>query len=111
MENFTLGIWLAHGEGRFIKNNNDTNTNICAQYVDFNNKITMQYPYNPNYSYNSISALCSNNGRILISMPHMERSFLRWQHPYLSKQKFDNSSRYTSWIMLFKNAYDFCKNF
>ncbi|MFZ9003721.1 MAG: phosphoribosylformylglycinamidine synthase subunit PurQ, partial [Robiginitalea sp.] len=75
LKNTRLGIWLAHGEGRFNLENEDS----------FNSPMKYAYeqmPGNANGSSFSIAALCSNDGRHLAMMPHLERSLFpfNWAH-------------------------------
>ena len=47
---------------------------------------TEAYPFNPNGSPLGITALCSPDGRHLAMMPHPERSFLKWQLPWMPRR-------------------------
>ena len=99
MEDLVFGIWVAHGEGRFIDIKDDNN--IAIQYVDFNNKPTLSYPHNPNGSYKGTAAVSSNNGRHLAIMPHPERTFLRYQVPW---SNIELAGDYSPWFQIFINA-------
>jgi len=101
-----LGIWVAHGEGRFELKEEVHSSSIPVQYVDDSREITEKYPFNPNGSEDGIAALCSDNGRHLAIMPHPERSFLEWQWPYNNDAIMSN--RYTPWFKMFVNAYLWC---
>ena len=86
-----LGMWVAHGEGRFVIDNEtlselNENKQIVMRYVDFNGNKTQSYPHNP-------------NGRHLALMPHPERTFLKWQLPWCP---FDLRSDYTPWFNIFR---------
>ena len=106
-----LGIWQAHGEGRL-----DASAEVLREitdrrlaplcFVNYEGKVTNQYPFNPNGSPAGITALCSPDGRHLAMMPHPERSFLKWQLPWVPPhwQKF----QYSPWPKLFRNAYEWC---
>jgi len=111
MNGMTFGIWSAHGEGRFVyKNPKKYPDNIALQYVDNYGIPTDRYPYNPNGSKYGTAAVCSPSGRHFAIMPHPERSFLKWQPPYISneiKEKL-KETKYSPWFILFKNAYNFC---
>ena len=91
-----LGVWVAHGEGRFY-----------FPYYRDKYKIVMtygqeRYPGNPNGSDWSVAGICSNNGRHLAMMPHLERAFLPWQWAfYPEKHKDDEVS---PWMEAFVNA-------
>lgn len=74
-EGSRLGVWLAHGEGMF-KLNNSTDFKIAATYT------YPEYPGNPNDSDFSTAAVCSQDGRHLAIMPHIERTLFPWNWPY-----------------------------
>lgn len=56
MAGSSMGVWVAHGEGRVHFPNPDSeefvvgNKLACLRYVDDDNKITNTYPFNPNGS-------------------------------------------------------------
>ena len=84
MEGSTLGIWVAHGEGRAYFPKKEILAMVLKQnlapvrYVDDGGKVTQTYPFNPNGSAEGIAAICSPDGRHLAIMPHPERTFLKW---------------------------------
>jgi phosphoribosylformylglycinamidine synthase len=91
-----LGIWVAHGEGRFDLPYEESKYNIPVKY----NQST--YPANPNGSMFDTAALCSDDGRHLAIMPHLERSFMPWQcGTYPEGRRKDDV---TPWIEAFINA-------
>lgn len=91
-----LGIWVAHGEGKFNFPCYRDNYNIAMTYsYDV-------YPGNPNGSDWSTAAVCSNNGRHLAMMPHLERSFFPWQWAYYPDNR--KTDEVTPWIEAFVNA-------
>ena len=115
MEGSTLGVWVAHGEGRAYFPNPGQLEEVEEQklapirYVDDDSQPTEQYPMNPNGSPNGIAGLCSADGRHLAMMPHPERCFLTWQLPHLPlewKQEMHWSA--APWLKMFQNARDFC---
>ncbi|KRZ10812.1 Phosphoribosylformylglycinamidine synthase, partial [Trichinella zimbabwensis] len=112
MENSVLGIWIAHGEGRFQFKDElayaavEINHLIALRYVDSENEIALAYPYNPNGSPGGIAAICSANGRHLAMMPHPERSFMTWQWAYWPYEHAPVSP----WFHMFRNAYEWCFN-
>ncbi|XP_054707520.1 phosphoribosylformylglycinamidine synthase-like [Uloborus diversus] len=115
MENSVLGVWVAHGEGRFKFKNTDHLMDIKSKnlnpliYVDDCGEPTMEYPMNPNGSVYSIAALCSNDGRHLAMMPHPERCVLPWQWPWMPAEWEGMKSMPASpWLKMFKNAFDWC---
>ena len=91
-----LGIWVAHGEGKFSFPYEEEKYNIAAKY-SFSG-----YPGNPNGSMYDAACISSADGRHLVMMPHLERSLLPWQWPlYPDSRKADQLS---PWIETFVNA-------
>ena len=91
-----LGIWVAHGEGKFSFPYFRDKYRISVSYS------YEQYPGNPNGSDWGAAAVCSNNGRHLAIMPHLERSIFPWQWAfYPSGRKNDEVS---PWLEAFVNA-------
>ena len=102
-----LGVWVAHGEGRFNFGNSETNDfYIPLQYINANGDKTMQYPYNPNGSEYSTAAISSPDGRHLAMMPHPERTILSWQAPWIPTHW--KNYKYYPWIYMFMTAYKWC---
>ena len=71
-------IPVSHGEGRFVANQEVldeliNNGQVFTQYVDDNNQITMESPFNPNGSMYAIEGILSADGRIIGKMGHSER--------------------------------------
>lgn len=112
MEGSSLGVWVAHGEGRFffpdpsVKQDVFSKNLAPVRYVNDSNKVTEAYPFNPNGSPEGIAALCSEDGRHLAIMPHPERVFTTWQWPWMpeSWQSFEAGP----WLQMFQNARAFC---
>ena len=109
MAGSTIGIWVAHGEGRFHVRNRELLDNVLTQnlapirYVDQHNQPTMRYPFNPNGSPHGIAGICSTDGRFLAMMPHPERAFLKWQLPWVPDEYKHLSV--APWRMMFENLY------
>ena len=59
-----LGVWVAHGEGKFEFPYEEKEYNIIAKY-NYDG-----YPANPNGSPWSVAGVCSKDGRHLAMMPH-----------------------------------------
>jgi len=95
-----LGIWVAHGEGRFDFPSAITNYQVAARYC------YDAYPGNPNGSPEAIAAIYSADGRHLAMMPHLERAFLPWQWAHYPSGRKDEVS---PWIEAFVNARDWIK--
>jgi len=95
LEQSTLGVWISHGEGKFKLPYSKKNYNIVAEYG------YSEYPSNPNGSDYNTAMLCSNNGRHLVTMPHIERSIFKWNWAYYQNGREDKLS---PWILAFVNA-------
>jgi phosphoribosylformylglycinamidine synthase len=116
MDGSVLGIWVAHGEGRAhfpdenILEKIEKDNLAPVRYVDDNNEITMKYPFNPNGSVLGIAALCSPDGRHLAIMPHPERTFLKWQWPWMPEDwKAGANGQASPWLRMFQNAREWCE--
>lgn len=102
LEGMRLGVWIAHGEGRFSFPYAEENYQIPYKYAyDF-------YPGNPNGSDFNTAAICSKDGRHLAMMPHMERSFRPWHWPYYPAER--RNDEVTPWIEAFVNAREWIKS-
>ena len=102
LEGRRLGVWIAHGEGKFNLPYSKDKYNIAMSYS------YSDYPANPNGSAWDVAAICSNDGRHLAMMPHIERAFLPWQWPYYPENRKDDEV--SPWIEAFVNAYNWIKN-
>lgn len=91
-----LGAWVAHGEGRFRL---DAATRLSKVAAFYSYEV---YPGNPNDSENAIAALCSEDGRHLAIMPHIERSLFPWNWPYYPRHR--QADEIGPWIEAFVNA-------
>lgn len=96
LSGYKLGVWVAHGEGRFDMPYAQDRYNIVAQYS------YSGYPGNPNGSSYDTAAIVSDNGRHLAMMPHLERSIFPWQNGYYPLEHLKD--QITPWIMAFVNA-------
>jgi len=114
MEGATLGIWVAHGEGRALFPNPSMldrveHENLApVRYVDDDSAITETYPFNPNGSPRGVAGLCSPDGRHLAMMPHPERAFLQWQWGW-TPPHWDSDLIVSPWIKMFQNAREWCE--
>ena len=100
LEGSTLGIWAAHGEGKFVFPKTENNYQIPAKYL-YN-----EYPSNPNGSEYNAAMLSSVDGRHLVMMPHLERSTYPWNWGIYPNERKDEV---TPWIKVFDNAYNWLK--
>ncbi len=96
-----LGIWVAHGEGKFYLPMGEENYNIIAKYTHAG------YPANPNGSDYNVAGICSADGRHLAMMPHLERAIFPWQWGYYPQGRQD---KITPWVEAFVNAFNWIKN-
>jgi len=112
MEGSCLGVWIAHGEGRFhfpdpsVKDTVFEKNLAPLRFVNDTNEVTDAYPFNPNGSPDGIAALCSDDGRHLAMMPHPERLFTTWQWPWTPPEWKDLKA--SPWLKMFQNARVFC---
>lgn len=91
-----LGVWIAHGEGRFEFPCDEKQYHIVAKYSYDG------YPANPNGSPWAVAGVCSADGRHLAMMPHPERSIFPWQCGYYPADRLGDDV--TPWIEAFLNA-------
>ena len=114
MQGSTFGIWVAHGEGRLycpdpgILRDALERKLTPAFFVDDGGRPTEQYPFNPNGSTLGVTALCSPDGRHLAIMPHPERTFLKWQWPWMP-ESWKDTLRASPWLRMFQNAREWCE--
>ena len=91
-----LGIWVAHGEGKFSLPGDESQYNIVAKYNYHG------YPANPNGSDYDVAGICSEDGRHLCMMPHLERAIFPWQNAWYPAAR--RQDEVTPWIEAFVNA-------
>ncbi len=96
-----LGIWVAHGEGRFNLPGALADYNIVAKYA-YN-----AYPANPNGSTGAVAGICSADGRHLAMMPHLERAIFPWQCGFYPRTRRNEDA--TPWLAAFVNARRWCE--
>ncbi len=105
-----LGIWVAHGEGRFVfpegnlpKGGKTKDMQVALRYS------YDKYPGNPNGSPMGIAGVCSPDGRHLAMMPHPERCLRPWNWALYPSNRKD-ADQVTPWLMMFTAAAIWCKN-
>ena len=91
----TLGIWAAHGEGKFSFPLSEDNYKIVGKYG------YEGLPANPNGSDYNTAILTDESGRHLVIMPHLERSTFPWNWAYYPSGREDKVS---PWHEAFVNA-------
>jgi phosphoribosylformylglycinamidine synthase len=96
-----LGIWVAHGEGKYSLPYEESRYNVAMKYS------YSGYPGNPNGSDYDVAGMCSADGRHLTMMPHLERAIYPWNWAeYPGDRKNDEVS---PWIEAFVNAREWIK--
>mgnify|MGYP002628078563 FL=1 len=98
----TLGIWAAHGEGKFHLPKDENHYKIVGKYT------YDSYPSNPNGSDYNTAMLSSDDGRHLVMMPHLERSIFPWNWGHYPKER--KNEELSPWIQVFIDAELWCKN-
>ncbi|MDR1633163.1 MAG: phosphoribosylformylglycinamidine synthase [Dysgonamonadaceae bacterium] len=91
-----LGVWVAHGEGKFSLPLEEKKYQVVAKYT------YPAYPGNPNGSDYAVAGICSKDGRHLAMMPHPERAIFPWQCAYYPQEH--KKDEITPWIEAFVNA-------
>jgi len=91
-----LGIWTAHGEGKFSFPQSEEHYHIPAKFS------YGDYPGNPNGSMFDAACIASADGRHLAIMPHLEDSVLPWQWANYPENR--HSDEVTPWVEAFVNA-------
>ena len=97
-----LGIWVAHGEGKFSLPYPEDKYNVIAKYT------YDEYPGNPNGSDYSVAGICSADGRHLAMMPHLERAIFPWQNAWYPSER--RNDEITPWMEAFVNARKWIEN-
>ena len=91
-----LGLWVAHGEGKFSLPGKESDYHVIAKYNYHG------YPANPNGSDYDVAGICSEDGRHLCMMPHLERAVFPWQCAWYPERR--RMDEVTPWIEAFVNA-------
>jgi phosphoribosylformylglycinamidine synthase len=96
LANSRLGIWVAHGEGKFNLPMPENSYNIAMKYSQ------SAYPGNPNGSDYNVAGICSDDGRHLVMMPHLERAIFPWNWAYYPEER--KNDILSPWVEAFVNA-------
>lgn len=92
----TLGIWSAHGEGKFSLPKAENHYNIVAKYgYD-------ALPASPNGSDFNTAMMTDKTGRHLVMMPHLERSTFPWNWAHYPKDR--KNDEVSPWVQALVNA-------
>lgn len=92
-----LGIWVAHGEGKFSLPYPEDHYNVVLKYS------YDEYPGNPNGSDYSVAGIASRDGRHLAMMPHLERACFPWENACYPAERL-GKDQITPWMEAFVNA-------
>jgi phosphoribosylformylglycinamidine synthase len=101
-----LAVAVSHGEGRAQFRDAGQQQALQAagqvafRYVDNLGQVATRYPANPNGSPEGIAAVTSTDGRVLVTMPHPERSWRVAQNSWHPPAQ----GEFTGWMRLFRNA-------
>jgi len=98
-----LGVWVAHGEGKFYFPKPENDYHVVAKYS------YQSYPGNPNGSDYNVAGICSENGRHLAMMPHPERAIFPWQWAHYPADR-KAQDQITPWMEAFVNARKWVEN-
>ena len=97
-----LGIWVAHGEGKFYLPEDIEKYNVVVKYA------YDSYPANPNGSPYAVAGIASADGRHLAMMPHLERAIFPWQCGFYPGGL--DTDDVTPWAEAFVNARKWIEN-
>ena len=95
---------VAHGEGRAVfgsaADSAALGSRVSLRYVDNRGGIADSYPANPNGSAEGVAAVCNEDGRVTILMPHPERVFRACQNSWHPEDWGEDAPA----MRLFRNA-------
>ncbi|WP_093285119.1 phosphoribosylformylglycinamidine synthase [Solimonas aquatica] len=107
-----LPIAVAHGEGRAVfAQASDlaamkANAQVAMRYLDAHGAPAQRYPANPNGSPEGLTAICNDDGRITILMPHPERTITGVSGSWWPGAR---EAGKTPWFRMFENARRFVR--
>ncbi len=108
-----IGIAVAHGEGFADFSRTGSAVGVkgaglaTLRYVDGWGQATERYPYNPNGSAGGLTGLTTEDGRVMVMMPHPERGFRSMQLSYRPAGYCEGEAG--PWLRLFQNARRFVR--
>ncbi|XP_064904264.1 phosphoribosylformylglycinamidine synthase [Columba livia] len=114
MEGTRMGVWVAHGEGRFQFRSPALLSSAMAagliplRYAADDGEPASRYPQNPSGAQVATAALCSPCGRHLAMMPHPERGVRAWQWPWWPREWGNDRTGPGPWVRMFQNACEWC---
>jgi phosphoribosylformylglycinamidine synthase len=97
-----LGIWVAHGEGRISLPYEEKEYHVSLKYS------YPEYPGNPNGSDYGVAGICSEDGRHLAIMPHLERAIYPWNWAFYPESR--QHDEVSPWIEAFVNAREWIRH-
>ena len=106
MHGSQIPIVVAHGEGQAEFGDAsdlsalEARRGVALRYVDTRGRQTQRFPANPNGSAGAVAAVCSEDGRVTITMPHPERVFRTVQNSWAPAAWGEDGA----WMRLFRNA-------
>ncbi len=92
-----LGVWVAHGEGKFSLPAGQQGYNIVLRYSH------PDYPTNPNGSDFGAAGIASEDGRHVAMMPHPERALKPWNWAHYPEERV-HTDEVSPWVEAFVNA-------
>jgi len=101
-----FAVAVAHGEGRaeFADSGQIGRLSgagqVAFRYIDTQGRVASAYPANPNGSPQGIAAITNADGRVLLTMPHPERSWRVAQNSWHPPA----TGEFSGWMRLFRNA-------
>ncbi len=109
MDSSVLPVPLSHSEGFASFTSNEELLSVIEsglvslRFVDNHHQYTENYPLNPNGSPQGITGLCSQDGRVNILMPHVDRAIKKTQFSWAPS----DWAEFSPWMQLFNNARHF----
>ncbi len=102
-----LPMQIAHGEGRFVADDNiiskiNTNRQVIFRYSTLDLQKPSGYPENPNGSIDDIAGICDPTGLVVGMMPHPERSIGSF-HPHRVRTEVSQNAA----EVIFKNIVNY----
>lgn len=106
MQGSQIPIVVAHGEGQaeFGAATDlsalEARRGVALRWVDTRGRQTQRFPANPNGAAGAVAAVCSEDGRVTITMPHPERVFRTVQNSWAPPEWGEDGA----WMRMFRNA-------
>ena len=106
MHGSQIPIVVAHGEGQAEfgeaseLSHLEGRRGVALRYVDSRGRKATRYPANPNGAAGAVAAVCSEDGRVTITMPHPERVFRTVQNSWAPAAWGEDGA----WMRLFRNG-------